>query len=217
MAGRGYVDLLRADIMNFANDSEELFNELATIREVKRYADNSPAYAETVAEHCFVMTMYAVELASALQLKKLDMEKVIRLCLYHDICELHMEADYGAVESQDPITRQKKTSHETENICRLTEKYGEWIGALWNEYNAAKTPEARLVKALDKIESNFHIINRGAKYLTPKEAEFTSRNPIASVKKFPALSDFYREWEKVVEREFKAVGHCVEFPVFDKI
>lgn len=87
------------------------------------------------------------------RLPGLNREKVLMMSLIHDMGELY-GGDISAALCPDP---QEKTDEESRAVRKafslLPEREAESLLALWREYNANATPEARLVKALDKAET----------------------------------------------------------------
>lgn len=75
------------------------------------------------------------------------------MCPVHDLGEAY-EGDIPAVEQSDPAA---KAAAELAAIDRITpllpDEAAARIRALWEEYEACATPEARWVKALDKAET----------------------------------------------------------------
>lgn len=75
------------------------------------------------------------------------------MSLIHDMGELY-GGDISAALCPDP---QEKNGEESRAVHKafslLPEREAESLLALWREYNANATPEARLVKALDKAET----------------------------------------------------------------
>ena len=78
---------------------------------------------------------------------------MLLMSLIHDMGELY-GGDVSAALRPDP---QEKTEEERQAVRRvfslLPEAQAASLLALWEEYNANATPEARLVKALDKAET----------------------------------------------------------------
>lgn len=87
------------------------------------------------------------------ELGDLDMLKVLKICLVHDLGEA-LHGDIPAIEKdQHP----DKSGQERADMAHLTRHLdGEAkasILGLWEEYENASSPEARMVKALDKLET----------------------------------------------------------------
>ncbi|MBS7631191.1 HD domain-containing protein [Candidatus Bathyarchaeota archaeon] len=105
---------------------------------------------ESVADHSFRTTVLAMILAD---LEKLDVEKVIRMALLHDLAEAEIgdltpETKKGMREEYARVEREAFRRILGELPERLAEEYIELI----KEYKDALTPEAKLVSEADKAE-----------------------------------------------------------------
>ena len=93
---------------------------------------------ESVAAHSWGMSMLALKLAP----KELDLTRVLSLCIVHDIPEVRV----------GDLTPHDDTSTKAEDeLNAMTEMAPEWVG-LFEEYERGKTPEAKFVKQLDKLD-----------------------------------------------------------------
>jgi 5'-deoxynucleotidase YfbR-like HD superfamily hydrolase len=127
------------------------------LKVTRRSAYTTTGEVESVAEHTWRLCLMALVLGRTLP--DLDVDKLIRICLVHDLGEA-IGGDVPAPEQArrleaDPTDA--KAAGERRDLLTLlaplpAEVAGE-ITALWDEYEAAKTPEARLAKALDKLET----------------------------------------------------------------
>jgi putative hydrolase of HD superfamily len=85
---------------------------------------------------------------------EVDFERLIKICIVHDLGE----AIGGDVPAPEQALRARsKSTDERRDLIQLlaplpTDLRDE-IAALWDEYEAARSPEARLAKALDKLET----------------------------------------------------------------
>jgi putative hydrolases of HD superfamily len=110
---------------------------------------------ESVADHSYRVTHLAMLLADYLaeQGVTIDVTRALRMAQIHEIGETII----GDIpQSRDnPVSAELKYSAESAAVERLTEPLGA-IGAryraLWEEFEAAETLEARLVRAADKLE-----------------------------------------------------------------
>ena len=107
-----------------------------------------------MATFLFIMIVLALlALVLADEKPELDLQRVLAMCLVHDLGEAY-EGDIPAVEQSDPAA---KAAAELAAIDRITpllpDEAAARIRALWEEYEACATPEARWVKALDKAET----------------------------------------------------------------
>lgn len=118
------------------------------------------AQPESVSEHAFSTTVLALNLAEAVNVDPaaeglpgpLDVARVVRLALLHDLGE-SLVTDLPK-RSADLLGAEAKHRAERE---AMTAVLGElpWAARdveLWGEYDAAATPEARIVKDADKLE-----------------------------------------------------------------
>ncbi len=108
---------------------------------------------ESVAAHSWRLALFALLVDDAFP--EVHMDHVLRLCLVHDLGEA-VGGDIPAVE-QDP--ENSKSEAERRDLLALLaplpERKRNQLLALWDEYEACDTPEARLAKALDKLETLF--------------------------------------------------------------
>ena len=130
----------------------ELLEILSVAEKLKcntRHCYTSTGRHESVAEHSWRIALMAMLLTP--EFPGADMNKVIRMCLIHDLGE----AFTGDIPTFD------KTAADTERedalfdrwVQTLPENTREEFAALLAEMNALETQEARIYKALDKMEA----------------------------------------------------------------
>ena len=125
--------------------------EAERLKSVLRSAHTSTGRPESTAEHTWRLCLMAMALED--KLAGLDMLKIMKMCVIHDLGEA-IHGDIPAVEkSQHP----NKSEQEKADLLRLTRSLDEphraVILALWQEYEDGVSPEAKAVKALDKLET----------------------------------------------------------------
>ncbi|MBB4039061.1 putative hydrolase of HD superfamily [Microvirga flocculans] len=136
---------------------DRILGALAFLREAERLKDvlrsghTSSGRRESVAEHTWRLCLMALVFAD--ELGGIDMAKLLKLCIVHDLGEA-IGGDIPAV-MQDGKT--DKTAQERADLIILTQaldpaRRAEILG-LWEEYEAASSPEAVLAKGLDKLET----------------------------------------------------------------
>jgi putative hydrolase of HD superfamily len=110
---------------------------------------------ESVSDHMYRMAVMAMLFTSDLQSeqeRQVDRERCIKLALVHDLAECIV----GDITPHDGISKEEKNKRETQAIQQITSSIPKSIAdefrALWEEYEAGLTPEAMLVKDLDKFE-----------------------------------------------------------------
>ncbi len=128
----------------------ELLDAIEARKEEMRHSYISKGRQESVAEHSWRMALMAFTIAPD---EPVNVERCIKMALAHDL----PEAIVGDVFALDPKARIGKTERELEGMKKLCsmisdKKIADELFALWNEYEEARTPEARFVKLLDKFE-----------------------------------------------------------------
>jgi putative hydrolases of HD superfamily len=107
---------------------------------------------ESVAEHTWRLCLMAVVLHP--QFPDVDFARLVKICIVHDLGE----AIGGDIPAPEQARRgASKSGDERRDLVALLEPLPEArrseILGLWDEYEAAETPEARLAKGLDKLET----------------------------------------------------------------
>lgn len=157
---------------------------------------------ESAASHSWRVALMSFLLAEELGIK-VNLNKVIKLALVHDIAEA-ITGDVDAVDiMNNKVSKEAKRNAEYKAIKTLTHKFsfGNTIKSLWDEYDAHKTKEAKFVKAVDKIEGYLHIKEAGHKEYKPKQ--FFHNYADSAVEKVPELSDFLQVVKQQLKKELK--------------
>lgn len=121
------------------------------IKTVTRTSWTSDGQQETVAGHTWRLCLMAMLFAS--HDPHLDIGRLLRICIVHDLGE----AIGGDISARLQAAMPNKAEQERKDLLQLlaplpaTQR--EEIVALWDEYEQAETPEARLAKGLDKLET----------------------------------------------------------------
>lgn len=114
-----------------------------------RHSYTSSGRLESVAEHSWRLALMAMLVGD--EFPELDMDKVIRMCLIHDMGEV-VTGDIPAFEKTD-----EDRKIENQKVVQLLQTLpepaqGEWKN-LFKEMEKMETPEAKLYKSLDKLEA----------------------------------------------------------------
>jgi len=104
---------------------------------------------ESVAAHCFGVALTAVLMADAMQ-EPVDVERVVRMALLHEVGEARItDLPYRTLCYIDPQTKSKAEKAAAHDLLGpISKEYA----ALWEEFEAAETLEARIVRAADKVQ-----------------------------------------------------------------
>jgi putative hydrolase of HD superfamily len=111
---------------------------------------------ENDAEHSWHLAVMAVLLKEYANEPDLDLERVIKLVLVHDLVEI----DAGDTYCYDEAGHHDKAAREQAAANRifalLPEDQGAGLRVLWEEFEARETPEARFAAALDRVQPLLH-------------------------------------------------------------
>lgn len=125
--------------------------ETENLKSVLRTAWSAGGRQESTAEHSWRMALLAGIFLE--EYPQLDGKKVLMMCLIHDLGELY-GGDISATLRPDPDDKYREEYEAVQKVFGLLpEAQGKQLLGLWREYNDNSTPEAHLVKALDKAET----------------------------------------------------------------
>ena len=119
------------------------------LKDAPRHCWTSGGRRESVAEHSWRVALMAMLVAD--EFPELDIDRVIRMCLVHDIGEA-ITGDIPTFVKTD-ADRVVEGREVDALIGGLPEPWPEALGALFAEMEALQTPEAKLYKALDRMEA----------------------------------------------------------------
>jgi putative hydrolases of HD superfamily len=144
------------------NESEmagllEFLRATERLKTITRSAYTSEGEPESVAEHTWRLALMALVLAP--EFPEVDFARLVKICLVHDLGE----AVGGDIPAPEQARRRTagvsagKGADERRDLITLLEplpaRLQAEVTSLWDEYEAAQSPEAKLAKALDKLET----------------------------------------------------------------
>lgn len=127
----------------------EIIHFAETLKNQTRHAWTSAGRHESVAEHCWRLCLMAYFLRD--KFPEADMDKVVRMCIFHDIGE--------AFTGDIPAFEKTKSHSDAEDdvvdswLAGLPVPYHAELKELFMEMRRRKTLEAKIYKALDKMEA----------------------------------------------------------------
>lgn len=130
----------------------ELLDILSVAEKLKcttRHCYTSSGRHESVAEHSWRISLMAMLLRP--EFPGADMDKVVRMCLIHDLGEA-FTGDIPTFWKKDADT-EKEDALFNSWVQTLPEETKEEFSSLLAEMNAQETQEAKIYKALDKMEA----------------------------------------------------------------
>lgn len=106
---------------------------------------------ENSAEHSWHLAVMAMVLQEYSNEKNLDIGRVVRMLLVHDVVEIHA----GDTFLYDDEAREKKADAEEAAAVKifgmLPEEQGREFKKLWEEFEVRKTPEAKFCASIDRL------------------------------------------------------------------
>lgn len=104
---------------------------------------------ENSAEHSWQLAMLAASLAQYAE-TPVDIDRVIRMLLVHDIGEIDTGDTMAFVEGGREESKAAELAAATRIFGMLPEQQGAPFLALWQEFDHDETPEARFANAMDR-------------------------------------------------------------------
>ena len=175
---------------------------IETLKTNPRHAYTAGGVRETVAAHSWRTALLAMLLAP--EFPELDMNKVIRMCLIHDLGEA-VTGDIPAFEKTDEHRSQERLA-----LAQLVDTApaadAAQMHALFAEMDALETPEARLYKALDRIEAVIQHNESDIATWIPLEYQLQQTYGWENLEEFPAMLALRRQVLADTQEKIRAAG-----------
>ena len=171
----------------------EVLSTAEKLKDTTRHCYTKNGRHESVAEHSWMMTLMAFFMRD--EFPEVDMEKVIKMCIIHDL---------GEVFTGDIPTFLKTEGHEQteeEMLSRwldtLPENYANEMHALYDEMEKRETVESKVFKAIDSLEALIqHNISDLSTWI-PREYELNKTYADDKV----AFSDYLKELREEIRKD----------------
>lgn len=172
-----------------------LFEDVFTLYKLKEVERKGTVgrRQESAAEHVYSSLMLAQFFLPSIR-PPLSEKNVMRILLYHDLVEIHA----GDTFILDEKAKQKQKSREEASfrqLCKeLPEPLASTFQALWEEYTAQRTAEAKFCKAIDELDAVMHSMFKPDEW---KQHGFTEKK-LRQLKEhhlepFPPLHTFFND------------------------
>ena len=132
-----------------ARDFLEMLHVAERLKDTPRHCTTSQGRVESVAEHSWRISLMAFWLKDVFP--TLDMDRVTAMCLIHDLGE--------CFTGDIPTFKKTEDNRITEDtllrrwVASLPTEIADRMNALYDEMDAQQTAEAKVYKALDKLEA----------------------------------------------------------------
>ena len=119
------------------------------LKDTARHCTTSKRRVESVAEHSWRVSLMASLLRN--EFPDVDIDRVVNMCLIHDLGE--------CFTGDIPVFNKTDQDRDTEDallgkwVESLPKELSDYMKSLYAEMNAQTTKEAKLYKALDKLEA----------------------------------------------------------------
>lgn len=162
------------------NDQEKIVDFLLYSEKLKtelRHASKNDGNRESAAEHSWRLTLFVMLVEPKLK-NKIDLLKALKIATIHDIVEIDAK-DIPVLEQIDN-SNMKNLKDEQEKIAikkvhRMLGENGDEIYKLWYEYLNQESYEAKVVRALDKIEGQMQFLSEDVKRFSHKEQKSVAK------------------------------------------
>lgn len=178
----------------------ELLDFLTVLEKLKcntRHSWTSTGRHETVAAHSWRLAIMALLIKD--EMPGLDMDKVLRMCLIHDFGEA-LTGDIPAFDKTDK-DEEDEAKAIASMLAPLPEPLHSELTALFAEMDALETPEARVYKALDKLEAVIQHNEASLESWQPNEYDLQLTYGVENAEEFPYLKALRAQVRKMTEEK----------------
>ena len=127
----------------------EVLSVAERLKDAVRHSYTSGGRRESVAEHSWRITLMAYFVSD--EFPEADLLKIMKMCLIHDLGEA-FTGDIPAFEKTDKDS-EKEADVLGEWVKTLPEPFNKEMSEIYQEMEEQQTLEARIYKALDKLEA----------------------------------------------------------------
>ena len=195
-------------------DRERLDQQFDFIKEIDkekfiqrqtRLSDN--VRRENDAEHAWHMAIMTV-LLSEYANEKIDVLRTVTMLLIHDIVEIDAGDTY-AYDEKGAATKDARERKAADRIYGLLpEDQGQWLKALWEEFEAYETPEAKFAHVLDNCQPLF--LNDASNGRSWEEHQVKKSQIYKRNRKTGEGSEVIWEYMKELIDKHIAMGHVID-------
>ncbi len=105
---------------------------------------------ESIAAHSFGMSILILYLRPVLQANGINVERALNMAMVHDIAE----STVGDLTPDDGVSESEKHAAEAAAFTEIVKgvQEGDYFRELWDDFESILSPEAKLVKRIDKLD-----------------------------------------------------------------
>jgi putative hydrolase of HD superfamily len=150
---------------------------------------------ENDAEHSWHFALMAMTLFEYNALDGVDLNRVIKMALVHDLVEIYAGDTFAFDEKGNETKAQRENEAADKLFALLPKEQAEEYKNLWVEFDGMETPDAIYANTVDRLQSFFmNSLTEGhtwVKHNTPPEKIFKRMEPVKTA--MPRLWGFVEE------------------------
>lgn len=150
---------------------------------------------ENDAEHSWHLAIMAMLLTEYAEDKNFTLDRVLKMVIVHDLVEIYA-GDTFAFDVQGNLEKEEKEKKAADKLFgQLPEDQAKQFRKLWEEFDEAKTPDARYAAALDRLQPFIHnLCTEGHTWVQAKvNREQVYKRSGLSMEVLPALKPWMEE------------------------
>lgn len=171
----------------------EVIHLAEKLKDTTRHCYTSGGRHESVAEHSWRITLMAYLISD--EFPEADMNKVIRMCLIHDLGEMFTGDIPVFMKTKEDEEKEDKLLYEWTDS--LPEPFRTEMTGLYQEMNERKTLESRIYKAMDSLEAVIQHNESDISTWEPHEYDLNLTYAFDRVE----FSDYLKELRKAIYSE----------------
>ncbi len=169
---------------------------------------------ESVADHCWRMSLFLLTIEKSLS-KPIDLSKALKMVLLHDLGEI-IVGDLSPLGSdgtgrdshvQNKEAAQKKFEDEKAAVkkilAELPPEQADEFFDIWMEYEEQDTFEAKVVKAIDKLEGKLQAAEYLKGHMYEKHLDFSLNHGVNTLSVDPILEELGQTINNELKKDFK--------------
>lgn len=163
---------------------------------------------ENDAEHSFHIATMALLLKEYAP-PEVDISRVVAMLLFHDVVEIEAGDTFAYDEKHNETKREREVLAAKKLYGSLPEEQGKAFSALWEEFEAQKTPESQFALAMDRMEPI--LLNVKSDGGTWKEYGVRYEDVLKRIEPIRAYGALYEVVKEKVDRFFEEVPNDEDF------
>ena len=156
---------------------------------------------ENDAEHSWHIAVMAL-LFSEYAVEKVDLGRAAKMCVVHDLIEIYAGDTFAYDLKANEDKKQREAAAADKLFSQLPSDQGQEIRALWEEFDAMQTPDAKYAACMDRLQPFLHnTLTDGHTWCESGTNRALVEKRMAVIKEF--MPEVYKWIEKNLENAIK--------------